>query len=284
MSQGGMPSIADLRPCPNPVCPGVVAPGDNYCPFCRQQLPAAPPPAPEASARPLPPDLPPPEPFLPPPPAGAKPPGGGFHIPRGVWVVLSILPLALCAVIAALALGVMGVPPGLFDRDAIPEVQKEAERMAWPNGTPTRLPTSTPTAEPTATRTATPSATPTATAAGAKSPSPTTSSHATYTPVVPNLPAGTATVPLQGNLYTGVKVYALNTREYMFQIVGRATDCVVDPGYFTTNIAYQTRRGTGKLEWWPEKYFDASNTNWVTPADDPALKTKQLTPLTGCGK
>jgi len=272
---GGTPAISDLVPCPNPGCFGVVAPGDAFCTFCGSRLPAAP----AASAAP-PPDLPPPEPLLPPSPAASPPAGGGFHIPRGVWVVLAILPLVTCALIVTIVMSAIAGPlAGLFGQvrpEELPEVQEEAQRLAWPSGTPTRAPTATSTATGTPTGTATRTVTP--------RPSTTGTVHATYTPIVPNLPAGTATVPLYGNVYTGAKVYALNTREYLFQIVGRATDCPIDPYYYTTNTAYQTRRANGKLEWWPEKNFDASNTNWVATADDPALKAKQLTPLTNCGR
>jgi hypothetical protein len=203
-----------------------------------------------------------------------------------VWVVLAILPLALCAVIATLVLGAIAGPVGGFFGQVKPEdllvVQEDAERIAWPSGTPTRAPTATRTATRTVTPTGTPTTTPTAAAAVA--PISTVSSHATYTPVVPNLPAGASTVPLVGNMYTGVKIYSRMTSQYMYQIVGRATDCTVDANYFTTNAAFLVRLPNGREEWMPEPKLVqyASGGNYVVPADDPALKPKQLTALTGC--
>jgi hypothetical protein len=168
---------------------------------------------------------------------------------------------------------------GQVEPEDLPAVQKDAERIAWPSGTPTRLPTSTPTT----TATATPTATVTP-GTGLAPAAPTVSTHATYTPVVPNLPAGAGTVPLVGNMYTGVKIYSRMTSQYMYQIVGRATDCTVDANYFTTNAAFLVRLPNGREEWMPEpKLVDyASGGNYVVPAGDPALKSKQLTALTGC--
>jgi hypothetical protein len=256
------PSISNLRPCPNPTCPGVMDPGDRYCPVCQTQFPVAPPA-----------------------PAGAKPSGGGFHIPRGVWVVLAILPLVTCAAIAAVVLSSIGAPPDVVEPGDIPGVQKEAERVAWPSGTPTRAPTVTRTATRTVTPTGTPTTTPTA---AAVAPIVTVSSHATYTPLpvvtpVPALPAGTSTVSLQGNLFTGAKVYMKSTGEYLFEILGRAVDCPKNSGN-PVGAAYKTRLPNTREQWTPENSMQvyASSGAWVVRAEDPALKTKQLAQLTGC--
>ncbi len=150
--------------------------------------------------------------------------------------------------------------------------------MAWPSGTPTRAPTGTPTITPTATRTATATVVPQGTA----------SSHATYTPLpvvtrVPALPAGTSTVSLQGNLYTGVKVYMKNTGEYLFTLLGRATDCPIASGY-PNGVGYRSRLPNAREQWGPEASMlsYASSGAWVVRSDDPALQTKQLATLTGC--
>jgi hypothetical protein len=242
--------------------------GDGYCPVCKTQFPVA-------AA-----------------PAGAKPSGGGFHIPRGVWVVLAILPLAFCAVIATLILGAIAGPVGGFSGQVNPEnlstVQEDAERIAWPSGTPTRAPTATRTATRTVTPTGTPTTTPTAAAAVA--PISTVSSHATYTPLpvvtpVPPLPAGTSTVSLQGNLFTGARVYMKSTGEYLFTLLGRATNCPVAFGY-PNGVGYKSRLPNAREQWGPEASMlaYAASGSWVVRADDPALKTKQLTALTGCGE
>jgi hypothetical protein len=248
--------------CPNKLCPGVIDLGDGYCPVCKTQFPVAPPS-----------------------PAGAKPSGGGFHIPRGVWVVLAILPLVTCAAIAAVVLSSIGAPPDVVEPGDIPGVQKEAERVAWPSGTPTRAPTVTRTATRTVTPTGTPTTTPTA---AAVAPIVTVSSHATYTPLpvvtpVPALPAGTSTVSLQGNLFTGAKVYMKSTGEYLFEILGRAVDCPKNSGN-PVGAAYKTRLPNTREQWTPENSMQvyASSGAWVVRAEDPALKTKQLAQLTGC--
>jgi hypothetical protein len=277
-ASGGTASIANLVPCPHPGCFGVVAPGDDFCTFCGGRLSAAPAPAkaPPAKSPPL--DQPPPEPFPPPPLAESGSRGGALHLPRAVWVVLSIIPLGLCAFIAAVVLSAMGVPSWALDRHAVPEAQREAERMAWPNGTPTPAPS------PTATRTATPtaSATPTVTrtstaAAGAtaRAGTPTMTPDPKWTPLARTLAKSDATVPVTADsLFSGVTLFSY-TGDFAYEIMGRGENC----RGMTNGRGVLYRRLNGVPTWEEEKSFTSwvSNTNGMyrIRADDPGLKAKQ---------
>ncbi len=265
----GTPSIADLVPCPNPGCFGVVAPGDAYCTFCGARLPAAP----AATA---------PPPDLPPSPAGVQPAGGGFHIPRGVWIVLSIIPLALCGLIAAVVLNATGAPLGMFDPGALPDVQKDAERIAWPSGTPTRAPTVTPTA----TRTATPTTTgtrgtgPAPGGPTARVGTPTMTPDPNWKPAPLTLGKGAPTVPVTAdNLFTGVTVYyfdSTGTNSFVYEVMGRADNC----RSMKSGRAIMLRRYDG-IPYWVDSdtlvnyLTKPSEHPSVIRTDDPGLKARQ---------
>ena len=267
VAPGGTPGIR-LVPCPNKLCLGVVAPGDAYCVFCGAQLPAAP-----ATA-------------APPPPAGAPAqPGSWLHIPRAVWVVLSIIPLALCAVIAALILNATGASFGVVDLDDLRETQKEAELLAesmrTPANTPTKTPTSTPTATPTATAmpgTSVKPAGPTATRTG----TPTLTPEPGWKPQALTLAKGVPTVAVTADkLYTGVTLYSY-TDSFAYEIMGRSDNCRT----LKNGRGILWRWIDGVPRWQDEEIFVNQVTNpnsvYKIRADDPGLQAKQWKKYEGC--
>jgi hypothetical protein len=190
-----------------------------------------------------------------------------------------VVVLGLISTLACDYLGMVGGTSGASTKSA--ELSRGPTLTTNPNFT-TPLPLGTAAAN------RTPTGAATATTAPPASPRATGTVHATYTPLlvvtaVPALPAGASTVSLQGNLYTGVKVYMKSTGEYLFEILGRAVDCPVDSAN-SGGAAYRTRLANAREQWTPEKSMQsyAASGVWVVRADDPILKTKLLTQLTGC--